>query len=72
MICSIEPYAEAKDAVEKVILRFPHHLSIVKTKKRHQNLNKFYFTTVTVETMKNIINGLPQYKSVSGDVPLNE
>ena len=37
LICSIEPYAEAKDAVEKVILRFPHHLSIVKTKKRHQN-----------------------------------
>lgn len=47
-------------------------LALLKLKKDIKILNKFYFTTVTVENMKNIINGLPQYKSVSGDVSLNE
>ena len=32
---------------------------------------KFSFTTVTVETVKNIINGLPHNKTVSDDIKLN-
>ena len=43
LICSVEPYAEPKDIVEKIIVRFSHHLSIVKTKKSHQNYEKNLF-----------------------------
>ena len=65
-----EPYDQAKDSVERVMQRFSHHPSIIKIKQNVKILTKFSFTPVTAETAKNIINGLPQSKSVIGDIPL--
>ena len=65
-----EPYDQAKDSVERVMQRFSHHPSIIKIKQNVKILTKFSFTPVTAETVKNIINGLPQSKSVIGDIPL--
>ena len=66
-----EPYDQAKDSEERIVQRFSHHPSIVKIKQNINILKKNSFTPVAVETVKNIIYGLPQNKSVSGDIPLN-
>ena len=66
-----EPYDQVKDSVDRIVQRFPLHPSIIKIKQNIKILKPFSFTPVTVETVKNIIYGLPQNKSVSGDIPLN-
>ena len=66
-----EPYDQAKDSVESIIQRFSHHPGIIKIKQNINISKKFSFTPVTADTVKNIINGLPKNKSVSGNIPLN-
>ena len=66
-----EPYNQAKDSVERIVQRFSHQPSIIKIKQNIKILKKISFTPLAVETMKNIIYGLPQNKSVSGNIPLN-
>ena len=65
-----EPYDQSKDSVERIVQRFSHHPSIIKIKQNLKILKNFSFTPRTVKTVKNIIYGLPQNKSVSGDIPL--
>ena len=65
-----EPYDQAKDLVEGIFQRFSHYPSIIKIEQNIESSKKNYFTPVIVEAMKNI-NGLPQCKSVSGDIPQN-
>ena len=66
-----EPYDQVKDSVDRIVQNFSLHPSIIKIKQNIKILKPFSFTPVTVETVKNIIYGLPQNKSVSGDIPLN-
>ena len=63
-----EPYDHAKDSVESIIQRFSRH--IIKIKQNIKFRKKICFTPVTVDTVKNI-NGIPQNKPVSSDIPLN-
>ena len=49
---------------------YAHHPSITKIKRNIKVLKQFSFTPVTIYTVKNIIYGLPQNKSVSGGIPL--
>ena len=63
-----EPYDHAKDSVESIIQRFSCH--IIKIKQNIKFRKKICFTPVTVDTVKNI-NGIPQNKPVSSDIPLN-
>ena len=63
-----EPYYHAKDSVESIIQRFSRH--IIKIKQNIKFRKKICFTPVTVDTVKNI-NGIPQNKPVSSDIPLN-
>ena len=67
-----EPYDKAKDWVERIVQRFSHHPSIIKIKGNIKILKKISFTPGTLETVKKFIYiyGLPQSKSVSGDIPL--
>ena len=67
-----EPYDQAKDSVERIVQRFSHHPSIIKIKGNIKILEKISFTPGTLETVKKFIYiyGLPQSKSVSGDIPL--
>ena len=67
-----EPYDQAKDWVERIVQRFSHHPSIIKIKGNIKILKKISFTPGTLETVKKFIYiyGLPQSKSVSGDIPL--
>ena len=61
-----EPYNQAKDSIEIIIPRFSLHPCIIKIKQNNKLSKKISFTPVTIETVKNIINGLPQNKPVSG------
>ena len=63
-----EPYDHAKDSVESIIQRFSRH--IIKIKQNIKFRKKICFTPVTADTVKNI-NGIPQNKPVSSDIPLN-
>ena len=63
-----EPYDHAKDSVESIIQRFSCH--IIEIKQNIKFRKKICFTPVTVDTVKNI-NGIPQNKPVSSDIPLN-
>ena len=63
-----EPCDHAKDSVESIIQRFSRH--IIKIKQNIKFRKKICFTPVTVDTVKNI-NGIPQNKPVSSDIPLN-
>ena len=65
-----ETYDQAKDSVERFMQRLSHHPSIIKIKQHFKIWTIKIFTPVTVETVKNFINGLPQNKSVSDDIPL--
>ena len=66
-----KPDDQAKDSIERIVQRFSHHPSVIKIKQNIKILKKNSFTPITVETVKNIVYGLPQNKSVSGDIPLN-
>ena len=66
-----EPYDQVKDSVDRIVQRFSLHPSIIKIKQNIKILKPFSFTHVTVETVKNIVYGLPQNKSASGDILLN-
>ena len=66
-----EPYDQAKESVEIIVQRFPHHPSIIKIKQNIKISKKFSFTIVTADTVKNIINILPKNKTGSSDIPLN-
>ena len=65
-----EPYGQEKKSVELMVQRFSHHPSIIKIKQNIKILKKFSFTPGAIETVKNIIYGLPQNKSLSGDILL--
>ena len=74
MICSIGRLnltTKQKTQHKELFKSFPHPLSIIKIKQNIKISKKFSFTTVTVETVKNIINALPQNKTVSDDIKLN-
>ena len=66
---ALEPYDQAKDLVERIIQRFSHYPSIIKIKQNIKILKNFFFYAQL--KLKNVINRLPQNKSVSGDIPLN-
>ena len=60
-----EPYDKVKGSVESILQRFSHQLNIITIKQNFKILTNFSFTQVTIETVKNIINGLPQNKWLS-------
>ena len=66
-----KPDDQPKDSVERIVQRFSHHPSVIKIKQNIKILKKNSFAPITVETARNIVYGLPQNKSVSGDIPLN-
>ena len=63
-----EPYDKVKGSVERILQRFSHQLNIITIKQNFKILANFSFTQVTIETVKNIINGLPQNKWLSRDI----
>ena len=49
---------------------FSYRPSIIQI-RQNKISKKFSLASITFETVKNVTNGLPQNKSVSGDIPLN-
>ena len=67
LIWEPEPYDH--DKKEKIIQNFSHHPSIIKIKQNIKISKNIFFISVTVETVINSINELPQNKSVNGVIP---
>ena len=70
LIWEPEHYDQDKNLIENIIQNFSHHPSIIKIKQNIQiSKKKKKFISVTVETVINSINELPQNKSVNGVIP---
>ena len=60
---------ENTDPLENILKRFHNHLSLIKIKQLVSNQAKFSFQTVSVHTLKEVIEGLPPNKPTAGEIP---
>ena len=60
----------SNDKIEQIIVKFSKHPIILKIKQKVKINRKFYFQSVSEDTVKNAVKNLPSDKATAGEIPV--
>ena len=60
----------SNDKIEQIIVKFSKHPIILKIKQKVKINRKFYFQSVSEDTVKNAVKSLPSDKATAGEIPV--